>query len=219
MIEIKYKELTEYLKTLCYADFEDDTRKTHIQKAYTNKELELGMNPEKLKKQKFIAYGEPYLVDVIGCDLSVVWSSKKKHKLKTSCGTRSLNLKFDRTLLQNFGFVVNGYWAIPERFIVDYEKEVLVMIGKSQWFFGGNDPMCINIKNLSHLLKISEYKVRKIAKKLKEQNLIELVCRNMSTDEETYPPYWGYQPTKHCYENNEIMIKSVRDYNESLKTT
>jgi len=115
--EVKYEELEQYLRTLCYEDFEDDTRKTHIQKAYTNEEVELGMNLEKLKEQKFIAYGEPYLIDVIGCDISVVWSSKKKHKLKTSCGIRSLSLEFDRTLMKDFGFVVNGYWAIPEQFI------------------------------------------------------------------------------------------------------
>jgi hypothetical protein len=115
--EVKYEELEKYLRTLTYDDFENENSPNHLQKAYTNQELMLTNNPKAYDKQKFIAYGEPYLVDVIGCDISVVWSSSKKHKIKTSCGERSLNMEFDRTLMKNFGFVVNGYWAIPEQFI------------------------------------------------------------------------------------------------------
>jgi len=110
-----------------------------------------------------------------------------------------------------------GYQKKKGYEVTEIEKECFIMIGKSQWFYGGNDPMCINIKNLSHLLKINEYKVRKIVKKLRRENLVELVCRNINTDEADYPPYWGYQPTEYAYENNEIMKKSIEDYNKSLR--
>jgi hypothetical protein len=121
--EIKYKELTEYLETLKYRDFWDESSENYMQKAYTTKELEFSKNKDRFEGEQFIDYGMPYLVDVLGNDLSLVWSTKKKHKLKTCSGVRSLSLKFDRTLIKDcrtvLGSCVNGYWAIPKRFIIE----------------------------------------------------------------------------------------------------
>lgn len=50
----------------------------------------------------------------------------------------------------------------------------------------------INLKNLAQLMKTSRYQVKKYMNELQEKEFVELVCLNLSDEEELYPPYWGY---------------------------
>ncbi|QOY37644.1 hypothetical protein AWH56_008705 [Anaerobacillus isosaccharinicus] len=54
----------------------------------------------------------------------------------------------------------------------------------------------INISNLASLLGTSRYQVKKYIDELKNKGFVELKCFNLSTDEELYPPYWGYHLTE-----------------------
>ncbi|MDR7856029.1 hypothetical protein [Tissierella sp.] len=55
---------------------------------------------------------------------------------------------------------------------------------------------CINIVNIASLLKTSRYQVKKYIDELKNQGMVELVCVDISSEDEPYPPYLGYVLTK-----------------------
>lgn len=103
------------------------------------------------------------------------------------------------------------------------ENEVLKTVAKTQCFMGGNNPMCINVKNIASLIGESDYKTRKAVKSLREKGLIELVCRSINTDEELFPPYWGYKPTKKgslhpiCQEVEDNYISSLESMCSGVK--
>lgn len=126
---IKYKELTEYLKTLKREDFQV---LTNPYKCYVNKvmvQMKVGLSYEdiefyemdkhKIPLGSLIDYGTPFLVDAIGNDLSIIVQTKRKYKLPSG---RSVKGKFDRTLIDDcrelYGTSLNGYWIIPDRFLI-----------------------------------------------------------------------------------------------------
>lgn len=55
-----------------------------------------------------------------------------------------------------------------------------------------NPIRCINIVNMAELLKTSRYQVKKYIDILKSEDLVTLKMVDVSSDEELYPPYWGY---------------------------
>ena len=120
--QIKYKELTDYLKTLKYDDFQRIWNRgvdVPIKKGYSIFDIEFfKMDKSKITLDKVIYFGSPFLVDAVGNDLSIVIQTKRKYKLPTG---RAVNAKFDRTLISDcralYGTPLNGYWIIPERFL------------------------------------------------------------------------------------------------------
>ena len=120
--EIDFKGLENYLKTLSYSDIETNWQKPKNAKlieGHSIDEIEyFKTDKSKIPLEKVINYGEPFLVDAVGNDLSIVILSKRRYKLPTG---RAINAKFDRTLISDcrsqYGTPLNGYWIIPKRFL------------------------------------------------------------------------------------------------------
>jgi len=117
--EIKYKELTDYLKTLKDEDFQRSWNKNPdapMKEGHSIMDIEFLKS--KITLDTLIDYGTPFLVDALGNDLSIIILSKRKYKLPTG---RAVNAKFDRTLISDcralYGTPLNGYWIIPQRFL------------------------------------------------------------------------------------------------------
>ena len=119
--EIKYQELTDYLKTLKDKDFQgnwNENTDAPMKEGHSNLDVEFfKMDKSKISLDTLIDFGTPFLVDAVGNDLSIVELTKKKYKLPTG---RAINAKFDRTLIYDcraiYGTPLNGYWIIPSRF-------------------------------------------------------------------------------------------------------
>tara|TARA_R110000868_G_scaffold172812_4_gene408810 strand:- start:187 stop:540 length:354 start_codon:yes stop_codon:yes gene_type:complete len=113
---IDYKGLTDFLKTLKYEDFSK------------NEVIKIGnsiSDIEHFKKDKanisldsLINYGDYFLVDALGNDLSVCKSARKKYTLPNG---RVVSMKHEGILIEDcrkqYGSPINGYWVIPEQFI------------------------------------------------------------------------------------------------------
>ena len=120
--EIKYKELTDYLKTLKDEDFQRNWNKNPdatMKEGHSIMDIEFfKMDKSKITLDTLIDYGTPFLVDAVGNDLSIIILSKRKYKLPTG---RAVNAKFDRTLISDcralYGTPLKGYWIIPQRFL------------------------------------------------------------------------------------------------------
>ncbi len=67
---------------------------------------------------KVIQYGQPFLVDLLGNDLSVCVLTKRKYKAPDG---RVVGCKFVKTIIKDcckiYGSSLNGYWIIPQQFI------------------------------------------------------------------------------------------------------
>lgn len=120
--EIKYKELTDYLKTLTKGDFQGCWNKNPdapMKQGYAMDDIEyFKMDRSKITLDTVIDYGMPYLVDCVGNDISLVVLSRRKYK---NPNDRLIRARFDRTLIDDclalYGTPLAGYWVIPEQFI------------------------------------------------------------------------------------------------------
>lgn len=120
--EIKYKELTEYLKGLKEKDFERSWNKNPncaIKEGHSILDIEyFKMDKSKITLDTVINLGTPFLVDAIGNDLSILILTKRKYKLPTG---RLVNAKFHKTLISDcrklYGTPLNGLWVIPNQFL------------------------------------------------------------------------------------------------------
>lgn len=123
--QIKYKELSEYLHKLKETDFQGadghHARNPNgiMKKGYAMDDIEFFKKDlSKIPSEQIIDYGMPFLVDLIGNDLSVVILTKRKYK---SPNGRVVRAKFDTTVVDDcraiYGTPLNGYWIIPEQFI------------------------------------------------------------------------------------------------------
>jgi hypothetical protein len=120
--EIKYKELTDYLKTLTKDDFNTSWRNN--KNAPMKKGVSISdiiffkMDKSEITLDTLIDYGTPFLVDALGNDLSILVQTRRKYKLPNG---RAVEAKYDRTLIDDcrelYGTSLNGYWIIPDRFL------------------------------------------------------------------------------------------------------
>lgn len=115
--KVKLKELKKFLQNLKLEEIETLNEKKEnakLRQGYSSDEH----IPKTTHYQQIIQYGQPFLIDAIGNDLSVVVLSKRKYKLPTG---RAIKAKFIETLVDNcqkqFGTPLNGYWIIPSQFI------------------------------------------------------------------------------------------------------
>lgn len=120
--KIDYKGLEDYLKTLTYSDIETNWQRPLTPKLIEGKSIEeleyFKTDKSKIPPEKIINYGEPFLVDALGNDLSIVILSKRKYRLPTG---RVIRAKYLTTIIEDcrelFGTPINGYWKIPNQFI------------------------------------------------------------------------------------------------------
>lgn len=123
--EIDYIGLENFLLNLSKADIETTWSKPENPKL---EECVLASDVEHFKMEdydedRFVDFGEPFLVDALGNDLSILILSKRKHKLPTG---RVVNSKFDKTIVNDcrglYGTPLNGCWKIPKEFIKPASK-------------------------------------------------------------------------------------------------
>ena len=120
--KIDYKGLKNYLKSLNYSEIETNWQKPEKAKlieGHSIADIEyFKTDKSKIPLEKVINYGEPFMLDAIGNDLSIVILSKKGYKLPTG---RVIKAKFVTTIIDDcrslFGTPLNGYWKIPSQFI------------------------------------------------------------------------------------------------------
>jgi hypothetical protein len=114
-MKIEYKQLENFLKNLKYEDFEKGIK---ILKGTAQDDIER-FNIENIHSENIIKYGEFFLVDALGNDLSIIKLTKRKYKLPTS---RVIKGKFIKTIILDckeiYGSCLNGYWKIPKSFIL-----------------------------------------------------------------------------------------------------
>ncbi len=117
--KIDYKRLKEFLETLTYRSIKDGA----LVKAHARNDIDFFYKTDedksKITLNQVIEYGQPFLVDAIGNDLSVCVLTKRKYKLPTG---RVVRMKFDATIIDDcrkvLGSPVNNYYVIPDRFIL-----------------------------------------------------------------------------------------------------
>lgn len=122
--EIKYKELTEYLKTLEDKDFQRNWNKNPEAPMKEGHSIDdiiyFNMDKSKITLDTLIDYGTPFLVDALGNDLSIVVQARRKYKLPNGNAVKG---RFDRTLISDcrklYGTPLNGYWIIPDKFLTN----------------------------------------------------------------------------------------------------
>lgn len=120
--EIDYVGLEKYLKSLNRDEIETNHRKPDNPKlieGHSILEIEyFNTDINKYPKGTIIQYGEPFLVDALGNDLSIVILTRRRYKLPTG---RVVNCKFVKTIILDchkiYGTALNGYWKIPSQFI------------------------------------------------------------------------------------------------------
>ncbi len=120
--EIDYTGLENYLKSLKYSEIETNWQKPENAKLIEGRSIEeieyFKADKSKIPLEKVINYGEPFMLDAIGNDLSIVILSKRKYKLPTG---RAIHAKFVTTVIDDcrklFGTPLNGYWKIPSQFV------------------------------------------------------------------------------------------------------
>lgn len=114
MKSIRYKGLHEFLNNLKRDDFG-----VKLKEANSIDDIEyFNMDTSKLLYEQVINYGDYFLVDAIGNDLSVCKLTRRKYKLPTG---RVVKMKLEQIVINDchtiYGTAINGYWVIPKEFI------------------------------------------------------------------------------------------------------
>jgi hypothetical protein len=117
---IDFEGLKTYLETLKESDFQaaDGNYNTNPDGIMKTAFLAMDKPNPNIPNGQVIQFGQPFLVDAIGCDLTVIEYTKKKYKLPTG---RAIFGKFIKTIVSDchklYQTVLNGYWCIPSQFI------------------------------------------------------------------------------------------------------
>lgn len=110
-MKIKYHELESFLSNLKKDDFGKK-----IIPAKTRNDIDRFRLT--VRQDETVEYGQPFLVDLIGNDLSVCILTKRKYKTQTG---RLVSCRLDKTIIQDcreiYGTPINGYWIIPKEFL------------------------------------------------------------------------------------------------------
>lgn len=116
--KIDYEGLKTFLESLSYSEIKNGALVT----GFSRSDIDMFYKTDKAKSQirldQVIEYGQPFLVDAIGNDLSICFLTKRKYKLPTG---RTVRAKFDRTIIEDcravLGSPLNDYFIIPDRFL------------------------------------------------------------------------------------------------------
>jgi len=113
---IKTNELKQFLESLKKEDFWNENR---IQNANTIDDLKKFGYEGFLNGDTIVNFGEYFLVDYYGNDLTICILTKKKYKNNKG---RTVACKPFLTIIEDckkqYGSCINGYFLIEERFIV-----------------------------------------------------------------------------------------------------
>jgi len=120
--DIDYSGLEIYLRSLKIDEIETNWRNPINPKLVQGEAMDdiefFNLSIDDINKNKIIEYGEPFLVDALGNDLSILILSRRKHKLPNG---RVVRCKFVTTIIEDcrslYGTPLNGYWKIPKQFI------------------------------------------------------------------------------------------------------
>lgn len=118
MNSINYEKLENYLKNLTYKDFTNTgLENSKVKKAHTVEDVLRFGGYDKIEKGTLVNYGEYFLVDILGNDLTVVMLTKKKYKTPKG---RLVTAKIIKTIIEDcnklYGSCINGYFHIPKEF-------------------------------------------------------------------------------------------------------
>lgn len=116
--QIDYQGLKSFLETLTYRGIKDGV----LVKGHTRYDIDRFYTTDKEKSEitldSVIEYGQPFLVDAIGNDLSICFLTKRKYKLPNG---RLVKMSFHKTIINDcrnlYGSPINGCYVIPDRFI------------------------------------------------------------------------------------------------------
>lgn len=127
--KINYEELTKYLKTLNRDDFEDQGygyKNKNPKIKLFNSEIEIEIfkkDRSKITLDTYVNYGDFFIVDLIGGDLSVCKLTRRKYKTPKG---RMVSCKLIKTLIDDchsiYETALNGCWVIPRKFISEVNK-------------------------------------------------------------------------------------------------
>jgi len=117
---VDISKLRQWLLSKKYADFKPGAPgHSAVCSAETIDEIEyFKMDKSEITLNRVIFYGQPFLVDCVGNDLSIVQLTIRKYKNPKG---RLIKGKFIETVITDcraiFGSPLNGYWVIPDEFI------------------------------------------------------------------------------------------------------
>lgn len=119
-MEIDFEALENYLKSLKVSDFDRHGNIGIVKKGYAMDDIEFFKKDiDSLPPEQIIDYNKPFLVDILGNDLSIVLLTKRKYKMPNG---RTVRAKFVKTIVSDcrslYGTPLNGYWIIPKKFIL-----------------------------------------------------------------------------------------------------
>lgn len=97
------------------------------------------------------------------------------------------------------------------RYAKTTEQKVFAILIETNLDFMNPIDGIINIVNLASLIGTSKYQVKKHINTLKAKGLVELRCVAIQSDEETYPPYWGYGLTEAATKTEEFIEAKKKD--------
>ena len=116
--KIDYKGLKAFLETLTYRKIKEGALVVGHSRRSIDFYYKTDKEKSKITLDQVIEYNAPFLVDLIGNDLSVCILTKRKYKTPNG---RAVHAKLDRTIISDcratFGSCLNEYWIIPDRFI------------------------------------------------------------------------------------------------------
>ena len=121
---INFDKLRKYLKSLKYEDFKNiNSDNSKIKEAWTVDDVAKFGTHKKIEKNTLVNYGEYFLVDILGNDLTVVKLTKKKYKTPKG---RLVKAKIILTIIDDckkqYGSCINGYFHIPLDCYIKGEK-------------------------------------------------------------------------------------------------
>ena len=114
--QIDYKKLEKYLKSLTYKDFVNIRMdRSKVKEAHTVDDLSVFGYSGKIEKETIVNFGEYFLVDILGNDLTVVQLTRRKYKTPKG---RMVRAKIIATIIDDckkqYGSCINGYFHIPK---------------------------------------------------------------------------------------------------------
>ena len=131
--EIDIVGLTEFLFSLKLEDIEKQNTNNRLEDKLLNKTYKLietntirdidrfDFDKSKITLDRVVFYDEPFLVDKIGNDLSIVILTKRRYKDNFgNVGFCKLVTTVVNDCNKLYGTSLNGYWKIPEQFIIKY---------------------------------------------------------------------------------------------------
>ena len=115
IIKIDFQGLKEFLLDLNESDFQAGIK---IKKGTSMQDIDyFNLPTSSLDYDEVIDYGDFFLVDAIGNDLSVCRLTRRNYKLPTG---RLVPMKLIKTILPDvrslIGSPLNGYWVIPRQY-------------------------------------------------------------------------------------------------------